>query len=61
MKDCKLCTNTTTACNGKKGKIVLKKERRKKNVGPKISLILLERAIFKRYIFTFIMCIEINE
>ena len=22
MKDCKLCTNITTACNGKKGKIV---------------------------------------
>ena len=32
MKDCKLFTNITTACKGKKGKIVLKKERRKKKL-----------------------------
>ena len=30
MKDCKLCTNNNTACNRKKGKNSLKKERRKK-------------------------------
>ena len=39
MKDCKLCTN-----NGK-GKNSLKKDRRIKNAGPKISLISLERAL----------------
>ena len=30
MKDCKLCTNTTTACNGKKEKIVNRKNEEKK-------------------------------
>ena len=29
MNDCKLCTNITTACNGKKRKNSIKKERRR--------------------------------
>ena len=44
MKDRELCTNNTTACNGKKGK--QSNERRKtKKPGLKISLISLERAL----------------